>query len=274
MFDALDDTIKNLLNQEIPVKKNEIEIAFDQPNSEWSARITKPTLNVYLYEIYENRMLRGSEQLSKRQLPDGKVEIHRNPVRIDLNYLITAWSKNEQDQHHLLGLVLMGLLRNPFLPEDLFAEGLPPQSLPVQLTVAQADENKNWGEFWNTLNNKYHPGLTLKVTLTIDPYRPVIASQVSNTEVRIQQSDAARTNVLEAGHYWTVGGEIVSGKYDPSMLTLNWEEKNIDLEIKDGRFAIRKIEAGTFHLCIRMGDRILKRVRFSVPVEDRLKIEV
>ncbi|TLN25413.1 DUF4255 domain-containing protein, partial [bacterium] len=120
MFDALDETLKRLLIQEIPVRKNEIDIVFDQPNSEWSARVSKPTLNVYLYEISENRSLRGSEQMIKHQLPDGNVEIRRNPVRVDLNYLVTAWSKNEQDQHHLLGLTLMALLRNPFLPPDLY----------------------------------------------------------------------------------------------------------------------------------------------------------
>lgn len=274
MFDALDETLRKLLIQEIPVKKNEIEIVFDQPNSEWSARVSKPTLNVYLYEIAENRFLRGSEQLSKRALPDGNVEVRRNPVRIDMNYLVTAWSKNEQDQHHLLGLTLMALLRNPFLPPDLYAEGLMPQSLLAPLSVVQADDNKNWGEFWNTLGNKYHPGLTLKVTLTIDPYRPVIAPQVSTTEVRIQQSDAARTNSSEAGHYWTVGGEIISGKYDPSALTLTWEEKNMNLDILEGRFAIRKAPQGDFHLCVRFGDRILKRLKFTVPLAEPLKIEV
>lgn len=274
MFDALDETLKKLLIQEIPVKKNEIDIVFDQPNSEWSARVSKPTLNVYLYEISENRSLRGSEQLVKRPLPDGNVEIRRNPVRVDLYYLVTAWSKNEQDQHHLLGLTLIALLRNPFLPPEVFVEGMAPQSILAPLSVVQADDSKNWGEFWNTLGNKYHPGLTLKVTLTIDPYRPVIAPQVNTTEVNIQQSDTARTTKSEAGRYWMVGGEIKSGKYDPSALTLTWEEKNLTLEIDQGRFAIRKIPQGDFHLCVRLGDRILKRLKFTVPLNEPLKIEV
>lgn len=273
MFDALDETLKKLLIQEIPVKKNEIDIVFDQPNSEWSARVSKPTLNVYLYEISENRTLRGSEQLVKRQLSDGNIEIRRNPVRVDMNYLVTAWSKNEQDQHHLLGITLMALLRNPLIPSELFSDGLP-ASIQIPLNVVQADDSKNWGEFWSTLGNKYHPGLTLKATLTLDPYRPEIAPQVSTTEVRIQQSDPTRTNSLEAGHFWSVGGEIISGKYDPSALTLVWEEKNMNLDIEQGRFAIRKAPQGDFHLCVRFGDRILKRMKFTVPLDEPLKIEV
>lgn len=274
MFDTLDESIKNLLIKEIPIKKNEIDIVFDQPNNEWSARVGKPTLNVYLYEICENRMLRGSEQLSKVQLPDGNVEIRRNPVRIDLNYLVTAWSKNEQDQHHLLGLVLMALLRNPYLPKDVYTKELEQQPLPIQLIAAQEDENRNWGEFWHTLDNKYHPGLTLKVTLTIDPYRPTVLPVVRMSDLRIQQTNSSQKNIAESRRYWTVGGEIISGKYDTSALTITWEEKNEILEVSEGRFAIRKIAAGTHHLSVRFDDRILKRLKFTVPLDESLKIEI
>ena len=38
MFDALDESIKNLLIDQIPVKKNEINIVFDQPTDDWAAR--------------------------------------------------------------------------------------------------------------------------------------------------------------------------------------------------------------------------------------------
>ncbi len=159
MFDAIDELIKNLLVKELPVKKNDIDIVFDQPNSDWSSRLNKPTLNLYLYGIFENRTLRGAEQMTKTQLPDGNIEIRRNPVRIDLHYLVTAWSKNEQDQHHLLGLTLFALLRHPLLPEEVYGRDMASQLLPISLNTAQEDESKNWGEFWNTLNNRYHPGL-------------------------------------------------------------------------------------------------------------------
>ncbi len=274
MFDALDESIKNLLLKDLPVKKNDIDIVFDQPNGDWSSRLNKPTLNLYLYSIGENRTLRGAEQLTKTQLPDGNIEIRRNPVRIDLHYLVTAWSKNEQDQHHLLGLVLFALLRYPILPEDAYARDLGPQVLPIGLAVAQDDESKNWGEFWNTLNNRYHPGLTFKVTMTIDPYMPVIAPPVRQAEVGIQQTNSSQKPVAESRRYWAVGGEIISEKYDPSALTLIWEEKNSPVEVHDGRFSIRKVAAGSYHLTVRFGERILKRHKFSVPVEEPIRIEI
>ncbi len=274
MFDALDELIKNLLVQDLPVKKNDIDIVFDQPNGDWSSRLNKPALNLYLYGIYENRHLRGAEQLIKTQLPDGNIEIRRNPVRIDLHYLVTAWSKNEQDQHHLLGLVLFALLRNPVLPEFVYARDLGSQILPVSLNVAQDDESKNWGEFWSTLNNRYHPGLTLKVTMTIDPYQPEIAPPVRTAEVSIQQTNSNHERLAESRRYWAVGGEIISEKYDPSALMLIWEEKNITVEVQDGRFSIRKVAAGSYHLTVRIGERILKRLKFSVPNQEPIRIEI
>ncbi len=274
MFDALDESIKNLLVNELPIKKNDIDIVFDQPNSDWSSRLNKPTLNLYLYSISENRQLRGAEQMSKTQLPDGNIEIRRNPVRIDLHYLVTAWSKNEMDQHHLIGLVLFALLRHPVLPDNAYTRDLGTPILPISLNVAQEDESKNWGEFWNTLNNRYHPGLTLKVTMTIDPYQPVIAPPVRAAEIGIQQTNSDQKPIAESRRYWAVGGEIVSEKYDPSALTLIWEEKNTTIEVVDGRFAIRKVAAGSYHLSVRFGEQILKRYKFSVPVEEPIRIEI
>ncbi len=274
MFDSLDETLKNLLIKEIPITRSEIDILFDQPTGEWSARVVKPTLNLFLYDIQENRQLRGSEQFSKHALPDGRAEIRRNPARIDLTYLVTAWSKKEQDQHHLLGLALMALLRTPFLPEDVFAEGMISQPLPIPLTTAQADENRNWGEFWTTLNNKYRPGFTVKVTLLIDPYRPVISPMVQSAEVSIRQTDRSGNDEAIAGRYWMVKGEIKSTKYDPNALTLTWEERNTKIEIKDGQFSIPKVMAGTYHISVLIDDRILRRTKFTVPMGEQLSIEV
>jgi hypothetical protein len=274
VFDALDESIKALLIKEIPVRKNEIDIVFDQPTDEWSGSISRPTLDVYLYDIEENRQLRGAEQFSEKRLPDGSIEIRANPARVDLSYLITAWSKREQDQHHLLGLVMMALLRSPFMPGDCMAEGLRGHPVPITLSVAQLDDAKNWSDFWSTMDNKLRPGLTLRATLMIDPYRPVISSMVQSTEIQYQQKDSAPDELAYSKRYYVTAGEVISQKYSPEALTLVWEEKGQSLEMHQGMFVIQKAEPGTYHLSVRLQDRILKRHQFVVPSQDPLKIEV
>ncbi|HEX2980293.1 MAG TPA: DUF4255 domain-containing protein [Anaerolineaceae bacterium] len=274
MFDALDESIKNLLVKEMPIRKNEIDIVFDQPTDEWSGAIGKPTLNLFLYNIQENRQLRGAEQFSEIHLPDGRVEIRANPARVDLSYLITAWSKKELDQHKMLGMAMMAVMRSPFLPEDCYTDGLRGHSMPVPLSVAQSDEAKDWSDFWSTMHNKLRPGLTLRATLTIDPYVPTITSTVHTTDMQFQQEDPLRKTIAISRRYWSISGEVLSQKYSPASLSITWEEKGIQLENKDGHFVIEKIEPGSHHIAIRLNDRILKRQAFTVPSTDRLTIEV
>jgi hypothetical protein len=275
MFDAVDEAIKNLLIKEIPIRNNEIEIAFDQPTQDWASRVGNPTLNVYLHEIRENRQLRGAEQFSETQLSDGSVEIRRNPMRVDLHYLVTAWSRKEQDQHHLLGLAMMALMRAPALPKDVLPESLRdhPVSIPIDV-VHSTDEGKNWNDFWTTMGNRQRPGITLTVTLLVDPYRPTVAQQVQAAEVRFGQKATATSPEAFSKGYVQVKGEITSQKYDCSALVLTWEEKGLQIEIQNSRFQLLKIEPGTYHLAVRFNDRLLKRHKFTVPLAGPLKIEV
>jgi hypothetical protein len=89
----LDEVLRDLLIREIDIKDNEVDITFDQPKREWSARLSKPTLNLFLFDVRENLRLRGAEQYSTITRPDGNSEIRRNPVRMALRYLIDRLGK-------------------------------------------------------------------------------------------------------------------------------------------------------------------------------------
>ena len=58
MLADLDETIRRLLVDELPVKNGEIEISFDQPRRDWSSRISKPTISIFMYDVRENNVLR------------------------------------------------------------------------------------------------------------------------------------------------------------------------------------------------------------------------
>jgi hypothetical protein len=51
MLPHLSSTLHHLLTREMPITNGEIDIAFDQPTREWSARLSKPTLNPLLYHL-------------------------------------------------------------------------------------------------------------------------------------------------------------------------------------------------------------------------------
>ena len=54
MISDLNETIKQLLIKKGAFDPAEVDIRFETPSREWSASISKPTVNAYLCDIREN----------------------------------------------------------------------------------------------------------------------------------------------------------------------------------------------------------------------------
>ncbi|HSJ52938.1 MAG TPA: DUF4255 domain-containing protein, partial [Anaerolineae bacterium] len=186
MIDDLDEALRKLLIREMPIRNGEVDVKFDQPKREWAARVSRPTVNLFLYDARENQKLRQAQPLwDIFQNPDGTVTRQRKPVRVDLHYMLTAWAAEPEDEHRLLGRALMALFRSSSLPEDLVPESLGRQPAPISFLVAQYDELRNATDIWNVLDNEMRPGIALVVTLALDPYAPIVAPLVRGRELRV-----------------------------------------------------------------------------------------
>jgi hypothetical protein len=272
----LDEVLRKLLIREMDIKDSEVDIAFDQPRREWSARLSKPTLNLFLFDLRENLRLRGAEQFSTISRPDGNSEIRRNPVRMALRYLLTAWVKEPEDEHLLLSSALMSLLRNPFVPADLLPERLQSQPSPIPIEIATFHQDEGpvdkFTEIWGVLDNEMRPGILLTITLSVDPYKPQVFPQVRTRTTRfVQDNSSASTRISVAAKpaskvYWSVGGTIKSEKYTPSSLALVLVEKQTQLDLTDeGNFMLHGITEGDYHLDILYNKKVLKRQKIHVP---------
>ncbi len=279
MIADVDEALRKLLTYEIDIKDNEVDVQFDQPKREWSSRLSKPTLNLFLFDLRENLRLRGAEQYTTINRPDGTSEVRRNPVRMDLRYLMTAWVKEAEDEHFLLSSALVGLLRNPFLPEHCLSEQLKKQPTPILLEVAtfppEVGPVDKFSEIWGVLDNEMRPGVIATVTISLDPYKPLIYRQVSTREMRfVQDTGIGQPNAGGAvkslsKKYWMVGGILKSEKYDLSTLSVVLVEKQLPLEVKaDGRFSLRKLAEGEYHLDVLYNQKVLKRQKINVPGSD------
>ncbi len=279
MIADVDEVLRKLLIREIEIKDNEVDIQFDQPKREWSARLSKPTLNLFLFDIRENLRLRGSEQYFIINRPDGTSEARRNPVRMDLRYLLTAWAKEAEDEHLLLSSALMALLRNPFLPVELFTERLKPQPHPCPIEVAtfppEAGPVDKFTEIWGVLDNEMRPGVIVTVTISVDPYKPQTFSQVRSREMRFLQdsgigkpADQIKVTKKLSKKYWVVSGVLKSQKYNLSTLSLMLVEKQEPVELREGgRFALQRLSEGEYHLDILHNQKVIKRQKIRVPSE-------
>jgi hypothetical protein len=273
----VDEVLKKLLIHEIEIKGNEVDIKFDQPKREWSSRLSKPTINLFLFDIRENLRLRGAEQYRTINRPDGVSEIKRNPVRMDLRYLMSAWVKDPEDEHLLLASAINGLLRNPFLPEKFLTKNLKNQPAPMPLEVAtfppEAGPIDKFSEIWGVLDNEMRPGILLTVTVSFDPYKPMEFKQVKTREISFFQDNADTKPDLETRNvskkYRTVAGTIKSEKYSPSSLSLILVDTQKPVEISDeGKYALQKIADGEYHLDILFNQKVLKRHKLVVPANN------
>lgn len=272
MFHDLDEVLRQLLIREIPIKNGDVDIDFDQPSREWASRLSRPTLNIFLHDVRENTKLRGSQQWTIQQNPDGTVTQRRTPVRVALHYMITAWANEPDDEHNLLARALMCLFRQPHLPTDLLPESLQDQPAPVPLEVAQWESLGNPADVWNALDNEIRPAITLIITLALDPYKPFVTPLVRTRELRIGQSERPVTQTLVEAFppdvYWTVGGTVHTKKALADV-KLKLVERDLAITLQDeGRFTIGKLQAGDYTLEVSANGSKPKRHKITVPAPD------
>jgi hypothetical protein len=101
---------------EIALPGNLVDVKLATPHSFPSLKNAgRSTISVFLYRVSEHTELRNSPQ---RKLADGT--LRRQPLVLELSYLITTWGARHQDpaandaaaafeEHQLLGIVMQGL---------------------------------------------------------------------------------------------------------------------------------------------------------------------
>ena len=95
MLADLDETLRKLLMAEIPIKNGDVDISFDQPKREWSARLSKPAINLFLYDMRENNVLRQHQWERLDNNGQGTSDLatrKRTAFRVDCSYVITTWA--------------------------------------------------------------------------------------------------------------------------------------------------------------------------------------
>ena len=180
MLNDLDETIKHLLVEGVPLDLSEVDIAYDPPNQEWSGSLARPTINCYMYYMVENRELRHTDwELDRNELVRQKqtsssvahsIMRRRMPFRIDCHYLITAWANAVEDEHRLLWRIMAVLMRYHEIPFDALKGELAGQEWPVQIKVAQPESiMKNPSDFWSSMEAAIKPSINFVATLPLDP---------------------------------------------------------------------------------------------------------
>lgn len=201
MLNLVDRAIGELLDQEWQSPPDKPEIFFSIPDESWRLRVTSGgamRLNVYLYEVRENRNFRRSSP-DDIELASGAYVVSQPPVYVDCHYLITAWSATEPtdqlepvvDEHQVLAEAMRVLLASPeVVPSAL---GVPTggkvfDNARVSLTVAPPEPARVLNDFWSTMKLPWRPAVMLIVTAPLDllvdtPPTPIVTTFVHRFKV-------------------------------------------------------------------------------------------
>ncbi len=274
MISDVDKVLRQLLVREMPIQNGEIKIEFEQPKREWSTRLNRPTLNIFLHDVRENNTLRQAEWEIKRN-GDGSVSRQRMPIRLDLYYLITAWASHPEDEHLLLSRALAVLYLHPFLPEDLLPDGLRGQPKPIQMRTAQRDGQYNPADLWGVLDNELRPAIDCLVTVALNPYQAFPVPLVRTRDLRVRQTLGEDLPPLDGtdgrDRFWTVGGTLHSKRGERALETIRLRlvERGLDIPIQaEGRYVIGNLEAGDYTLEVAAASGKPSQHKITVPSEN------
>ncbi|MFF8396597.1 DUF4255 domain-containing protein [Streptomyces sp. NPDC016172] len=170
MIHEVDEVLKGLLSGGA-LAGSGIDIALDAPTRDWAARRNAPTINAYLYDIREDVNRRQRGQLPVRDDRDVIVKRRQPPRWFRLSYLVTAWTKQPQDEHRLLSAVLATLIPRELLPPSELPGSLAALGMTIPVSVAGIQtESRSLAEIWSALGGELKPSLDLVVTAPFPAY--------------------------------------------------------------------------------------------------------
>lgn len=233
---------------------------------------TQPTVNLFLYEVRENRELRTNEPLVERR--DGQAVVRRPPLRVACSYLVTAWPDGTDDlvlqEHRLLSQALLVLSAYPTIPPAFYPKDsdlLYGQEPPLPMMTAQLDDLRNPSEFWSALGNRLRPSVTVTVTISMEPAAPEAVGVVTASELRLgERASPADRSLAEAGRLdlFRIAGRVTTdGSAPAGNVTVTIPELRLSTTTDaEGRYSLGIFPAGRYTL-----DAAGKQVAVAVPPE-------
>src|SRR5215510_15651622 len=214
MFQDLDKTIEKILDDEgAPAELKAAQVSFITPDKNFT--LAGPTVNLFLYEVKENRDLRDPTPIIEKI---GASFVRKEPpLRVDCSYIVTAWSNatgevRVAEEHNLLAQALLWLSRFPTIPSDKLQGKLANQLYPPPTMVAQMDPNTNAGDFWFALGIPPRPAFYLVVTIAMDldltVKGPLVTTRFTNVDAGAGADEEQWAQI--GGRVATAGGEGIA----------------------------------------------------------------
>jgi hypothetical protein len=253
MLADLDETLRSLLKEELERHGFEgVDIAFDAPSRDWSGQLSKPTVNLFLYDLREAEGLRSSEWSSRKV--NGRTVEGRPPMVMECSYAVTAWTQAVEDEHRLLSQVLAIFNAYPEIPKDRLNGRLAngSQAWPIKARIGQGKGEKS--DFWSAVGGQYKVSLDYVVRLSVESGAQLQRGpEVRTQTVRTRLADGPQSAVVEMHRS---GGKVLNKDGEP--LANVWvtlpDVGTWTASAPDGRFIFNRLPPGSHRLLARTAD--------------------
>ena len=248
MFNDLDNTLVQLVN-DAPVPElqelHDADVSFMTPDRNFAPG--QATVNLFLYEVRENRELRDPTPIVERN--GARFTRRAGPLRADCSYIVTTWAAGSAGparvaaEHQLLGQALTWLSRFPTIPEEYRqgALGDPDLIYPPPTMVAQLDPNQHAGDFWTAMGVAPRPAFYLTVTVELD-----LGVEVTGPLVTTRSTDFISCGELD-GRWIGIGGRVVDQAAGEGVGGAVIDLLDLDIRTRslaEGRYSFPRVPAG------------------------------
>ena len=252
MFAEIDDSIRRLLIERGHLDSGEVDIAFQMPTRQWAASISRPTINLYLFDIKENTELKNPNPWVVRKGPNNTAIKSRAEVRMDLTYRVTAFASTVEDEHRLLARALVTLLQSPVIPPELLDDSLSGQEIPG--TVVSSSITQSGAEYWSAMNSDVRPSLDYRVTTRIDLGQEIEVGLALTSRSLVLRKDGPTQEGTEAALGFRLGGRIHRNDDVESGLpgtTVTLVERGLETTTDQlGRFVFGRVPEGSYTIVV------------------------
>ncbi len=215
MLELIDDALEALFRATVPLAARDIDVSFDAPERDWSAKLTRPTVNLFLWDIRRSaeHARAGVEQFER----NGQTVRRQALPRIELRYVVTAWTSDHGDERSLLAGLLRAILAHSEIPMQFVPAGLV-ELPPMRLVMANSGSEPP--DMSKMLEGQLKPGIHMVVVTAIDTdvYTPA-GPPVETFEVQVSrlgqlngdgQSDVVRRVAGEIADPGAIGAAVIS----------------------------------------------------------------
>jgi len=251
MFHDLDQTLRKLLDDTTtqPVLMG-VDLSFSPPDKNFT--FNQATIDLFLYGVHENRVLRDPVPIL--EYSGGTVSRRVPPLRVDCDYMVTAWSKQPDaagvgEEHLILAGALLKLSQFTTVPVQYLQGTMVDQPFPVPMSVAQSDEGKSLAEFWSALGQSPRSSFHLMLTVAMDLGVSVVEGPPVTTKEIVLHPELAVATPPQASVFG-VGGVVRDQQTSTPIVgaEVTLDGRPTETTDADGRFRFGGISAGLHDL--------------------------